>query len=185
MTPVTRKFWSSSRMVLPTMAGSAAKRRRHRRSLRTTSRSRPGWSSPVLKAAADRRLDAERVEEIGADQRLDDALRLAAGADDVGHAALPGGQVLDRGALAADVVEIGRGGAVPLVRRCPESRCSTMTRVSRCGRAMGFQSRASHTLKMAVVAPMPERQGEHRGDRETRETCAACARRNGCPATGS
>jgi len=47
ITPITRKFWSSSRMVFPTMVRRRQKRRRQSRSLRINSRSRPGWSSPA------------------------------------------------------------------------------------------------------------------------------------------
>ena len=50
-----------------------------------------------------------------------------------------------------------RSAAEPLFQSLasPGSRCSTITRLSRCGSAMGFHSSASHTLNTAVVAPMP------------------------------
>ena len=77
----------------------------------------PGLVFALLKAAAQHRLDTEGGEEVGAHQRLNGALRLAAGADDVGHAAIPRGDIFQRRTLAADIVDIGHGDAVPLVGR--------------------------------------------------------------------
>jgi hypothetical protein len=70
----------------------------------------------LLKAPAQHRLDTECGEEIGAHQGLYGPLRFAAYADNVRHAALPCGKALKRRALAANVLQIGRDAAVPIVR---------------------------------------------------------------------
>ncbi len=107
MTPVTRKFWSSRRVGGEAAAPQAVAQDHFALAA--------GLVFALLKAAAQRRLDTERGEEIGAHQRLYDPLGFAARAHDVGHAAAPRGEVVERRGLTADVVEIGRAAAVPLV----------------------------------------------------------------------
>jgi len=154
ITPVTRKFWSSRRMFLPTMPGSAAKRRRHRRSLSTTSRSRPGWSSPSWKPRPSTGWTPRVVK------------KLALTSVCVARSGSPPAPTM----LAMPPPHVARFSSVVLSRRISSRsaglslfhslefsgiRWRTITRLSRCGKAMGFHSRESQTLKTAVVAPMP------------------------------
>ena len=167
ITPVTRKFWSSRRMFWPTMAGSAPKRRRHRRSLRTTSRSRPGWSSPAWKP----RPSAGWTPSVSKKLALTRACMARSGSPPAPTMlAMPPSHVARFSSvvvLAADVVEIGGGVAIPLV--------------GIVGNALqhhhqGLQVRQGDGLPQQGIADAEdggggadaERQGEHRGRGETR-----------------
>ena len=154
MTPVTRKFWSSRRMFLPTMAGSAAKRRRQRRSLRTTSRSRPGWSSPSWKPRPSAGWTPRVVKKLA----LTSVCMARSGSPPAPTMlAMPPSHVARLSSVVVSRRMSSRSAGASLFHSLGLSgmRWRTITRVSRCGKAMGFHRRESQTLKTAVVAPMP------------------------------
>ena len=69
-----------------------------------------------LEGSPERRLHPQHVKEIRGDQGLNNTLRVGARARDIRHATVPRGHTLERGALAADILEVGRGDAIPSLR---------------------------------------------------------------------
>src|SRR6266567_2599375 len=78
MTPTSVCGLPSMTRVLPSAAGSPPSRRRQNPSLTMTVRGTPSRSPPLREAAAERRRDPERGEEIGCHRRAGQTLRLAA-----------------------------------------------------------------------------------------------------------
>ena len=177
--PTTSCGSSLMRIDRPTIAGSPPKRRRHNRWLRITTVVAAGLILVVRERAAVGGRNAEQREVVPGRRGRRRSRSGSPSSARLKLVPVSAANSSTEVSALAEVVEVADRPRLPRLPRQVEKASSTR---SGSAYAYGFSTTACTTLKIAVVAPMPSAERQHRGEREARLACgtAASAKRRSC-----